>query len=323
MIYGVSARTIVVAVLSLSATGTVLVSPQLLGDQLRSGLAGAVAADPAGLAVAALCFVAVTTCSGMAWHRAMLGCGKTGSSCDSIARFATGSLVNAVLPARAGSAVRVALFARALPGEGRLLAAGGAGVAAGAARAAWTAVVVAAAALLGGLPAWPAATAALFGAGAALGVIGTRRLTPRGRLGHLLAAFRALGASPAQALRLLGWSGAATGARLAAAAAVAIAVGLDSPLTAAVLIVAAVDVAAALPATPGNLGIAGAAIALVLGTAGADPADALAVGVAFSGLETLLSILTGSVAALGLSLAPRCRRPSAERVVPSQAPARA
>jgi uncharacterized membrane protein YbhN (UPF0104 family) len=284
------------------------VSPQLFGDQARSGLAGALAAEPAGLLVAAFFLLLGTACSGMAWDTAMRGCGKTGSGGDSIARFATGSLVNSLLPARVGAPVRIALFARTLPGEGRLLTAGGAAVAVGAARAIWTAVVVAAAALVGALPAWPAATAALLAVGAAAGAAGAHRLRPRGRVGHLLVAFRSLGSSPGRSLRLVGWSGAAAGARLAAAVAVTAAVGIDSPVGNAVLVVAAVDVAGTLQVTPGNLGIAGAAIALALGTAGVGATDALAVGVAFSGLETLLSIVAGSAAVLALALAPRRQR---------------
>jgi uncharacterized membrane protein YbhN (UPF0104 family) len=247
----------------------------------------------------------------MAWDTAMRGCGKTGSSADSIARFATGSLVNSLLPARLGAPVRIVLFARTLPGEGRLLTAGGAGVAVGAARALWTAVFVAAAAFVGALPAWPAATAALLVVGAAIGAAIAHRLRPGGRVGQLLAAFRALGSEPWRALRLVGWSGAAAAGRLAAAVAVTAAVGVDSPLANAVLVVAAVDVAGSLQLTPGNLGVAGAAIALALGSSGVDATDALAVGVAFSGIETLLSIIAGCAAVLGLVLAPRLRRRAA------------
>jgi uncharacterized membrane protein YbhN (UPF0104 family) len=243
-----------------------------------------------------------------------------------VARFATGSLVNSLLPARAGTAVRIALFSRTLTGEGRLLTAGGASVATGAARAFWTAVVVAAAALAGGVPAWPAAIAALLAAGAAAAVVLAPRLRMR-RLSPLLEAFAAIRRRPARAARLVGWCGLVVVARLAAAASVASAVGIESPFVAALLVVAAVDAASALPLTPGNLGVAAAAIALVLRSSGASGEDALAVAVAFTGLETLTSIAVGTASVLALVVRPRLRsrprsRPAAVPVpVPERTPA--
>ena len=73
------------------------------------------------------------------------------------------------------------------------------------------------------------------------------------------------------------------------------------------LVVAAVDVAAVLPVTPGNLGVAAAAAALVLGSAGVPAEAAIATGVAFSGVETLTSLAAGGVGLLALADRPERR----------------
>ena len=52
--------------------------------------------------------------------------------------------------------------------------------------------------------------------------------------------------------------------RLAAAAAIAAAFGVDRPLAAALLIIPALDLAGILPLTPGNVGVASAAVAFAL-----------------------------------------------------------
>jgi uncharacterized membrane protein YbhN (UPF0104 family) len=298
---GVTRGHVAAAAVALATAGFLLASPELFGERLRAGIDGAAHADPAGLWLAALCFAGVVACSGLAWRTVLRGCGATTSGGDACARYATGSLVNSLAPARLGSAVRIALFARTLPEEGRLLAAGGAGAAVGAARAVWTALLVAIAAATGAVPAWPAALGAAAACAAVAAVLVAVRLRRRHGLVHVLDAFRALGRDPLRAGRLVGWTGAAAACRVVAAAAVAQAVGLDQPLLAAVLVVAAVDLAAILPVTPGNLGVAAAAAALVLGSSGVAAAPAIAVGVAFSGVETLTSLTAGCLGLLALA----------------------
>jgi uncharacterized membrane protein YbhN (UPF0104 family) len=298
---GVTRGHVAAAAVALATAGFLLASPELFGERLRAGIDGAARADPAGLWLAALCFAGVVACSGLAWRTVLRGCGATTSGGDACARYATGSLVNSLAPARLGSAVRIALFARTLPEEGRLLAAGGAGAAVGAARAVWTALLVAIAAATGAVPAWPAALGAAAACAAVAAVLVAVRLRRRHGLVHVLDAFRALGRDPLRAGRLVGWTGAAAACRVVAAAAVAQAVGLDQPLLAAVLVVAAVDLAAILPVTPGNLGVAAAAAALVLGSSGVAAAPAIAVGVAFSGVETLTSLTAGCLGLLALA----------------------
>ena len=52
--------------------------------------------------------------------------------------------------------------------------------------------------------------------------------------------------------------------RVLAATAIAAAFGVDQPLAAAVLIIPALDLAGILPLTPGNVGVASAAVAFAL-----------------------------------------------------------
>src|SRR5947208_2490721 len=69
--------------------------------------------------------------------------------------------------------------------------------------------------------------------------IRARNRDPHGRAGHLLDSFRALGRNPAAALRLVAWVALSTAGRLAAATAVAAALGLHHPLAAAIVIIPA------------------------------------------------------------------------------------
>ena len=81
---------------------------------------------------------------------------------------------------------------------------------------------------------------------------------------------------------------------------------------AAFLIVPAVELAAILPLTPGNIGVAGAAVAFALRAQGVEGDLALASGIAFNAVETLASMAFGSVGALYLA-APRRRRGGGRR----------
>jgi phosphatidylinositol alpha-mannosyltransferase len=308
MRYGVTRGRLAFAGLALAAPGLVVLAPELFGERTRAGIAGAAHADPRGLWLAAALFCGVIACSGLAWCTVLRGCGARLAPHDACARYATGSLVNSLAPARIGTAVRIALFSRVLEGEGRLLTAAGAGAAVGAARAAWTAALVGTAALAGGVPAWPAAVAAGAVAAGAGAVLVAHRFRPRRRIAHVLDAFRALAGRPARAARLLGWAGAASLSRVAAAAVVAQAVGLEQPVLAALLVVAAVDVSAALPVTPGNLGVGAAAVALVLTSSGVASRDAIATGIAFTAVETATSIAVGALGTLLLVDRPGLRR---------------
>jgi uncharacterized membrane protein YbhN (UPF0104 family) len=183
---------------------------------------------------------------------------------DSCTRYGVGSLVNSIAPAHVGDAVRLALFAQATP-DRRLLTAGKALAGVGATRLACSGILL----------------------------LGTVR--PVALL--LLLFVPLLGRVPA-------WVAAATVARLAAATAVAAAVGIPSPFLTALLVLPAVDLAGLLPITPGNVGVKSGAIALALQAQGVDLTTALSTGIAFHAVETIVGVAFGSASALYLSRVP-------------------
>jgi len=226
---------------------------------------------------------------------------------DATARYGAGSLVNTFVPARAGDALRLALFSRLVPGEGRLLATGGAFVAVAAARAVVLGGLVTAGAILGVVPLWPLLVAGgLVLAAAALAVRARRSHT------HLLDAFRELGRHPATAVRLAGWIALSVAGRFAGATAVAAAVGIHKPVVAAVLILPALDVSGLIPLTPGNIGIASAAIAVAFRAHGVSFSHGLAAGITLQALETAVGLSIGLASVLWLA---PYRSPRARRVV--------
>jgi uncharacterized membrane protein YbhN (UPF0104 family) len=180
---------------------------------------------------------------------------------DATARYGVGSLVNSLAPAHAGDAVRVALFAQAASDK-RVLRAGKALAGVGAARLVITAILLVSAV-------FPYALAALL-------------LVPLGG-------------------RVARWVAAATLARVLAATAIAAALGVPSPLMAALLVLPAIDLAGLLPLTPGNIGLKSGAIALALQARGVDVTTALSSGIAFHAVETLVGLSFGAASAMYLS----------------------
>jgi hypothetical protein len=100
------------------------------------------------------------------------------------------------------------------------------------------------------------------------------------------------------------WVAAATVARVAAAIAVAAAVGIPAPVLTALLVVPAIDLAGLFAITPGNIGLKSGAIALALQAQGVDMTTALSMGIAFHAVETLVGITFGSAGALYFSRVP-------------------
>jgi len=298
--------------LSLASIGALVVLatvPQLLGEQVTEAFQGLLDASPAWVWLAALSFATALVAAGCAWRSALCRCGGELTRGDASARYGIGSLVNAVAPARIGSAVRFALFSRVLSGEGRLWTTGGVAASIGAARSIWLAILLAFAAASGVLPFWPLALLAL-GVALAVGIaLFARDRDPHARVAHIFDAFRVLGGCPRAAAQLIGWIGLATVARIAAAAAVAAAFGIERPLLAALLVVPALDLAGILPLTPGNLGVASAAVAFALHAHGASTQTAISAGIAFSAVETVTSIAFGIGSGLYLATnAPGARR---------------
>jgi hypothetical protein len=63
----------------------------------------------------------------------------------------------------------------------------------------------------------------------------------------------------------------------------------------------ALDLATVFPLTPGNIGIGSGAVAVALASRGIGMTQALGVGFAIQGVETLVSITVGSIGALTLA----------------------
>jgi uncharacterized membrane protein YbhN (UPF0104 family) len=298
---GITRRHVVLALVGVAALAALATAPQLLGTQVTDALEMLLDVSPAWLWLAALSFAGALVASGCAWQSALCRCGADVSRGGASARYGIGSLVNAFLPGKVGTAVRLALFSRVLHGEGRLWTTGGIGASVGVARSIWLALLLAFGAATGVLPSWPLAVLALAVAAAVAAALFARDRAPNARVAHVLDAFRVLGRCPRAAAQLVGWIGVATAARIGAATAIAAAFGIEQPLLAALLVVPALDLAGILPLTPGNVGIASAAVAFALHAHGAAADVALSAGIAFSAVETVTSLTFGLGSALYLA----------------------
>ena len=254
-------RTILLAAAGMAGLAVLALMPQLFRDQLAESFAALEDANTGWLWLAGAAFLAALFCSASAWRAAT----KLPDRLDAYARYGVGSLVNSFAPAHAGDAVRLALFAKASPGDHRVLTAG-------------KALAGVAVARLG-----------------CVGVLLLATMKPIAVLGLLLAPL--LGRVPT-------WVAAATVARVAAAAAVAAAVGVPAPVLTALLVVPAIDLAGLFAITPGNIGLKSGAIALALQAQGVDLTTALSTGIAFHAVETLAGLSFGSVGTLYLSRVP-------------------
>jgi uncharacterized membrane protein YbhN (UPF0104 family) len=290
------------AILLVGAVVALLVA--LRGGALTEAFAHLSTASPWWLWLGTASLAASLVCMGSAWCAGLRACGATTHGCDSTARYAVGSLVNAVAPAGLGGAARAALFARALPGEDRIWRTGGIAAAIAAARALALAPLVVAAAVVAGLTLKPALV--LLAAVLLVVAVGiaARRYTPRRHVAHVLDALAALAGAPRQAVTLVGWVALTFLGRVAAAGCVAAAVGVSSPLRAAVVAVPAIALANILPLTPGNVGVASGAVALALAATGLDAGTAIAVGIAIHALDTVVGIAAGAAGALYLTRPP-------------------
>lgn len=294
--------------ISLAVLALLCASPSLLGDRVHAAVRGLGDARPGWLWLAALAFVATGLAGAFAWRAALRACGTRLGVADAAARYCTGSGVNAIAPAHVGSAVRVALFGRVT--QGGCWTVGGAAAAVGVTRVVWLGGLIALGSAGGVLPAWPLlAIAGLVAAAAAAGLVARRLALPR-RVDQLLAAFRALAGSPRDLALVAGWALAGAVAKVAAAAAIVASLGVEHPLRDALVVVPAVELAAVLPVTPGNVGVASAAVAFVLGAQNVASATALAVGIAFGAVELLVALavgLAGVLALAGPRLTPQVR----------------
>jgi uncharacterized membrane protein YbhN (UPF0104 family) len=300
----VSRSSLAAGALLLCALGAAVATPQLLGTRVGSALGTLGRADPRYLWLAAAGFTLTVVGSAGSWRCAIGLCGAKTTLADATARFGVGSLVNTFIPARAGDAVRIGLYSRLVPGDHALWTAGGAFAALGAARAVVLGALVLAGALAGAVPLWPL----LVAAAVAVAAIAAAARARRSRA-HLLDAFRALATEPRAAARLVAWVTLSVVGRLAGATAIGAAVGIHSPLLAALVILPALDVSGIVPLTPGNLGVASGAIAVAVHTHGISFNNGLATGITFQAVETAVGLVIGIAGVLRLATVPKVRVP--------------
>ncbi len=269
---------------------------------LRDGLVGIAEADARWLAVTGVLMAASIAGSALAWRAVLRACGVSCSPVDAVARYGIGSLANAVLPTRIGGVLRIALFSRLVHREGAVWTTGGAAAVAGIARSLWMGVLVAIASTTGVLPAWPAFVLAGVGCIGIVVALVALRTRHRARALHVLDAFRALYAQPRAAGSVMLCVGAAIGARVAAASALAMAFGVDRPLAAGLLAVAAMELAAILPVSPGGAGMAGGAVAFAFTAHGVAGGVAVSAGMAFAAAEATTAVVVGGLGGVVLAL---------------------
>jgi uncharacterized membrane protein YbhN (UPF0104 family) len=256
-------------------------------------------ARPGWLLAAAAAFATGVLCSAAAWRTGLRSCGGTAGFRKVAVRYAVGSFVNSFSPAHLGGAVRLGLFAQTLPGKERLWRAGGIAGVISLARSLALAGLVVAAAAWGRIPLWPAPIlVAVVVAGVLIGARLSRRAA--GHLGSLLEVFRTLRRLPKTAAALFAWVALSFAARVVAAAAIALALGIPGALWIALVLVTAIALAGFFPLTPGNLGAGAGAVALALHGTGVGLGASMAIGVSFQAVETFVGITAGlaGVAAL-------------------------
>jgi uncharacterized membrane protein YbhN (UPF0104 family) len=302
----VGRRGIAAAVVLLLALLVAVATPQLLGHRVAEALETVRAADPKWLWLAGVGVATSVLAAAASWRSVIESCGGRVGIADACARYGAGSLVNTFVPARAGDAVRIALFSRAFPRQGRIWTTSGACAALGAARALVLGLLVAGGAIAGLIPAWP-----LLIVGGVVAVAVVAAVLARKSRVHLLDAFRALADDWKASARLIGWVMLSTTGRLIAATSVAAAMGIKEPIGAAVIVLLALDVASIVPITPGNLGVTSAAIAAGLQAHGTSFNSGLAAGIAFHAVELAVGLMYGVASLLWLAPYPS---PNARRV---------
>src|SRR5579862_7252694 len=144
-----------IAGLTLAAVVAAAATPQLLGTRVVHALATVQQADRGWLALATLGFAAGFVSAVCAWRAALAASGGRISLARGTAALGVGALVNALVPARLGDVVKIALFSRAIDGPDRLWTAGGVYAAVSAARCLSIAAFVVVASVTGALPFWP------------------------------------------------------------------------------------------------------------------------------------------------------------------------
>jgi uncharacterized membrane protein YbhN (UPF0104 family) len=284
----------------LAAAGVALGVTRLGRGTFSSALGDLAGAQPGWIVVAALSFSLGLLASAAAWRIGLEACGSTVCFTQISARYAIGSLVNAVAPAHLGGALRLGLLSRTLPGDDRLWRAGGVGASVSAARTLALAALLVPAAAVGRVPLWPAPLLAL---GVLIVLAICIRLSGRtaGRVRSLLQVFRSIARSPREGVAIFAWVGCSALARVAGAVAIAMALGVSRPIWVAVILLASMALSGLLPLTPGNFGAGAGAATIALHGTGVGLGAALALGVAFQAVETFAGMTLGLVGAAVLA----------------------
>jgi len=124
----------------------------------------------------------------------------------------------------------------------------------------------------------------------ALAAVASTRFRRHHRIASFLAGIGSL-AADRRALRGVAlWTIGMQLCRFAGTVAVVSAFGLPHPFLAALVILPALDLAGAVPLTPGSFGVGSGAVAVALASRGIGMTDALATGLAIQGVETLVSV---------------------------------
>ena len=278
-----------------AATALGALSLPLLGHHLASTLHVLTDASRPWLAAAFLAFLGAFACTVGAWRSALAAAGARLCPKQAAARLGIGSMVNAFTPAKLGDAVKITLCARAIDSPDRMWTATGTYTALAAARSLTLAGLVVAASATHALPIWPVFLLVGSAAVVAIVAVASTRFRSHHRIASFLAGVRAL-VDDRRALRGVAlWTIGMQLFRLAGTVAAVLAFGLPHPLLAALVILPALDLAGAVPLTPGSFGIGGGAVAVALASRGIGMTDALATGLAIQGVETMVSVTCGSL----------------------------
>ena len=292
---------LIASALALVALATAALSPQLLGAHVASAFEALRGAERHWLLLAAVGFVAGFACTVAAWRAALNAAGGRICPKQAAARIAIGSMVNSFAPAKLGDAVKIALCSKAIDAPGRMWTMGGVYAALAATRSLMLAALLVVAFAVGAMPLWP-----VFVLCGAVGALATAaalsgRIRRHPRIAQVLGGLAALERSPRALATVLGWSAAMLLARLGATMAVAAALDIPHPVRAALLILPALDVVSAFPVTPGSVGVGSGAVAVALASQGIGMNAALSVGFAMQAMETLVSVVAGSLGLLYLA----------------------
>ncbi len=288
-----SRRSLALSAAGIAALASVAAVPQL-GGRVMPAVDVVGDANRVWLGVAALGFLAAFVCTVGAWHAALTSAGARICPRQAAARLGIGAMVNSFAPAKLGDAVKIALCSRAIDAPGRLWTAGGSYAALTATRALTLAGLVVVASATGAMPLWPVFVLVGGAAGLALAAVASTRLRSHVRIAQMLAGVSALTRSPRTLATVIAWTIGMQLARVAGTIGVVHALGLPHPILAALVILPALDVAGAIPLTPGSIGVGSGAVAVVLASRGIGMTQALGVGLAIQTVETLVSVCCGT-----------------------------